>query len=75
MGRDKRSRTTWPTWREKSRRACAKRPAIVAAEGARRTSSAFKAFIIGVARTTAEAAKGVDEHEAAAIKNLEAALG
>jgi hypothetical protein len=37
--------------------------------------AAFKAFIIGVARTTAEATKGVDEDEAAAIKNLEAALG
>ncbi len=37
--------------------------------------AAFKAFIIGVARTTAEATKGVNEDEAAAIKNLEAALG
>lgn len=35
---------------------------------------AFKAFILGVARVTAEAAHGVDEHEAAAIKNLERAL-
>jgi len=35
---------------------------------------AFKAFILGVARATAEAAQGVDEHEAAAIRNLEAAL-
>ena len=37
--------------------------------------AAFKAFILGVARITAEAAKGVDEHEAAAMRNLEAALG
>ena len=37
--------------------------------------AAFKAFILGVARVTAEAAKGVDEHEAAAIDNLKAALG
>jgi hypothetical protein len=36
---------------------------------------AFKSFILGVAQATAAAAKGVDEHEAAAIKNLEAALG
>jgi hypothetical protein len=36
---------------------------------------AFKSFILGVARTTAEAAEGVDEHEAAAMENLRAALG
>ena len=36
---------------------------------------AFRIFILGVAQTTAEAAKGVDEHEAAAIENLKAALG
>jgi hypothetical protein len=35
---------------------------------------AFKAFILGVARATAEAAHGVDEHEATAIQTLEAAL-
>ena len=35
---------------------------------------AFKAFILGVAKATAEAAHGVDEHEAAAIKTLETAL-
>jgi hypothetical protein len=36
---------------------------------------AFRSFILGVAETTAEAAKGVNEHEAAAIENLRAALG
>jgi hypothetical protein len=36
---------------------------------------AFKNFILGVAQATAAAAKGVDEHEAAAIENLKAALG
>lgn len=36
---------------------------------------AFKSFILGVAQTTAEATKGVDEHEAAALENLRAALG
>ena len=35
---------------------------------------AFKAFILGVARVTAEAAHGVDAHEQAAIETLEAAL-
>jgi hypothetical protein len=35
---------------------------------------AFKAFILGIARATAEAAHGVDEHEAAALQTLEAAL-
>ena len=35
---------------------------------------AFGAFIIGVAKATAEAAHGVDEHEAAAISNLQSAL-
>ena len=35
---------------------------------------AFKAFILGVAKATADAAHGVDEHEAAAIQTLEAAL-
>ena len=35
---------------------------------------AFRDFILGVARATAEAAHGVDEHEAAAIETLEAAL-
>jgi len=36
---------------------------------------AFKAFIMGIAQTTAEATKGVDEHEAKAIEKLRAALG
>ena len=36
---------------------------------------AFKTFILGVARATAEAAKGVGPNEAAAIGKLEAALG
>jgi hypothetical protein len=36
---------------------------------------AFKGFIIGVARATAEAAKGTGPTEAAAIAKLEAALG
>ena len=35
----------------------------------------FKAFIIGVAKATAEAAKGTGPTEAAAIAKLEAALG
>jgi hypothetical protein len=35
---------------------------------------AFRRFILGVAQATAAAAKGVDEHEAAAIENLKAAL-
>jgi hypothetical protein len=35
---------------------------------------AFKAFILGVAKATAEAAHGVDAHEQAAIEALEAAL-
>jgi hypothetical protein len=35
----------------------------------------FKAFIIGVARATAEAAKGTGPTEAQAISKLEAALG
>ncbi len=35
---------------------------------------AFKAFIIGVAEATAEAAHGVDAHEEAAIETLRAAL-
>jgi hypothetical protein len=35
---------------------------------------AFCEFILGVARATAAAANGVDEHEAAAIQTLEAAL-
>jgi hypothetical protein len=35
---------------------------------------AFCEFIIGVAKATAAAAHGVDEHEAAAIENLKAAL-
>ncbi len=37
-------------------------------------AEAFKAFILGVAKATAEAAHGVDAHEAAAIETLEAAL-
>jgi hypothetical protein len=36
---------------------------------------AFKAFIIGVAKATAEAAKGTGPTEAQAISKLEAALG
>ncbi len=36
---------------------------------------AFKGFIIGVAKATAEAAKGTGPGEAAAIAKLEAALG
>lgn len=36
---------------------------------------AFKDFIIGVAKATAEAAKGTGPNEAAAIAKLEAALG
>ncbi|MEZ5126774.1 MAG: hypothetical protein R2826_11135 [Thermoleophilia bacterium] len=36
--------------------------------------AAFKAFILGLAKATAEAAKGTDPHEAAAIAKLEAAL-
>ena len=36
---------------------------------------AFKAFIVGVAKATAEAAKGIGPNEAAAIAKLEAALG
>jgi hypothetical protein len=35
----------------------------------------FKAFILGVAKATAEAAKGVSTGEAKAIEKLEAALG
>ena len=35
----------------------------------------FKAFIIGVAKATAEAAKGTGPTEAEAIAKLEAALG
>ena len=35
---------------------------------------AFKAFVMGVARATAEAAHGVDAHEKAALETLEAAL-
>jgi hypothetical protein len=35
---------------------------------------AFKTFILGVAKATAEAAHGVNEHETAAIQTLEAAL-
>lgn len=35
---------------------------------------AFRAFILGVARATAEAAHGVDAHERAALETLEAAL-
>lgn len=35
---------------------------------------AFKAFILGIARATAEATKGVDAHEAQAIEKLQAAL-
>ena len=37
--------------------------------------AAFKAFIIGVAKATAEAAKGTGPTEAQAISKLEAALG
>ena len=38
--------------------------------------AAFRSFILGVARADqAEAAKGVNEHEAAALENLRAALG
>ncbi len=36
---------------------------------------AFRSFILGVAQATAEAAKGVDAGETAAIENLKAALG
>lgn len=36
---------------------------------------AFKAFILGLARATAEAAKGVSAGEVQAIEKLEAALG
>jgi hypothetical protein len=36
---------------------------------------AFKDFILGVAQTTAEASKGVDEHETRALEKLRAALG
>ncbi len=38
-------------------------------------AEAFKAFVLGVAKATAEAAKGVNPAEAAAIAKLEAALG
>ena len=48
--------------------------AIVAAK-APEDLDAFKSFILGVAQTTAEAAKGVDADETAAIENLKAALG
>jgi hypothetical protein len=48
--------------------------AIVAAK-APEDLDAFRSFILGVAQTTAEAAKGVDQHEATAIENLRAALG
>ena len=37
-------------------------------------AEAFAAFILGIAHATAEAAHGVDEHEAAAISRLEDAL-
>jgi hypothetical protein len=37
-------------------------------------AEAFAAFILGVARVTAEAAHGVDAHEQAALENLQAAL-
>jgi len=48
--------------------------AIVAAK-APEDVAAFKTFILGVAKATAEAAKGIGPNEAAAIGKLEAALG
>jgi hypothetical protein len=47
--------------------------AIVAAK-APTDLEAFKGFIMGVARATAEATKGVGSHEATAIEKLEVAL-
>ncbi len=35
---------------------------------------AFTAFILGIAKVTAEAAHGVDAHEQAALETLQAAL-
>ena len=37
--------------------------------------AAFKSFILGIAQATAEATKGVGEHEAAALAKLQDALG
>ena len=48
--------------------------AAIVAQKAPEDLEAFKAFILGVAHVTAEAAHGVDAHEAAAIEILEAAL-
>jgi hypothetical protein len=48
--------------------------AAIVASKAPEDLDAFKRFILGVARATAEAAKGVDPHESDAIANLEAAL-
>lgn len=45
------------------------------AEKAPEDVDAFKAFILGIAQATAEAAKGVAETEAQAIEKLKAALG
>ena len=49
--------------------------AKIVADKAPEDLDAFKGFIIGVAKATAEAAKGTGPTEAAAIAKLEAALG
>jgi hypothetical protein len=47
----------------------------IVADKAPEDLDAFKGFVIGVAKATAEAAKGIGPTEAAAIAKLEAALG
>jgi hypothetical protein len=47
----------------------------IVADKAPEDLDAFKGFVIGVAKATAEAAKGTGPTEAAAIAKLEAALG
>ncbi len=49
--------------------------AKIVADKAPEDLEAFKAFIVGVAKATAEAAKGIGPNEAAAISKIEAALG
>jgi hypothetical protein len=49
--------------------------AKIVADKAPEDLAAFKVFVIGVAKATAEAAKGTGPTEAAAIAKLEAALG
>lgn len=49
--------------------------ATIVAEKAADELDAFKAFILGMARATAEAADGVADSEGTAIANIKAALG